>query len=112
MPANLSAADSSSELPRDALCAVTGAGGFIGSHLVEMLLAEGYRVRALVHYNSLGRRGNLDEVERAGRESGAAWFREGRLEIRAGDVQDSRCMRGLVRGANAAFHLAALIGIP
>lgn len=88
------------------LCVVTGAGGFIGSHLVEALLAAGDRVKALVHYNGLGRRGNLDEI--FGRYPDV----QDRLEIILGDVQDARQMRELVRGADAVFHLAALIGIP
>lgn len=93
-------------------CAVTGAGGFIASHLVEALLARGYAVRALVHYNALGRRGHLEEVVQAARTRGEAWLAENRLEIVAGDVQDARCMRELVVGCDYVFHLAALIGIP
>ena len=83
------------------LVAVTGAGGFIGSHLVELLLGSGYRVRALVHYNGLGRIGHLDP-----------WAGDPNLEIIAGDVQDPRCLRALLEGCAAVFHLAALIGIP
>lgn len=81
--------------------AVTGAGGFIGSHLVEALLRRGVRVRALVHYNALGSVGHLAEL---GDAAG--------LEILAGDVQDARCVRGLVEGCAVVYHLAALIGIP
>jgi len=91
---------------------VTGAGGFIGSHLVELLLEKGCKVRALVHYNALGSGGHLEEVLRIGRESGAEWFRSNRLEILPGDVQDQRCMRELVTGTDVVFHLAALIAIP
>ena len=86
---------------RDDRCAVTGAGGFIGSHLCEALLADGWRVRALVHYNALGRRGFLEQIEPSDR-----------LEIVAGDVCDPRCLRELVRGCRCVMHLAALIGIP
>ncbi|NQU44109.1 GDP-mannose 4,6-dehydratase [bacterium] len=86
------------------LCVVTGAGGFIASHLVEALLSRGARVRALVHYNALGAVGHLrDATSRSGSD---------RLEIVAGDVRDGRCMRELVTGAHVVFHLAALIGIP
>lgn len=80
---------------------VTGADGFIGSHLVEALLAEGYRVRALALYNSFGRAGWLDNV--------AA---NPRLEVVMGDVRDPDFCRSLCRGASTVFHLAALIAIP
>ncbi|MBI1293252.1 SDR family NAD(P)-dependent oxidoreductase [bacterium] len=86
---------------------VTGAGGFIGSHLVEELLANGWRVKALVHYNALGSEGHLTKVR-----VGLAEEARSRLEIVHGDVADSRCVRGIVDGASAVFHLAALIGIP
>jgi len=89
----------------DRVCVVTGAGGFIGSHLVEMLLSSGASVRALVHYNALGSIGNLINLDPSFDESGL-------LEIVAGDVCDSRCMEELTDGADTVFHLAALIGIP
>lgn len=82
---------------------VTGAGGFIGSHLVEALAARGARVRALVHYNSQSSIGALRHV---GPRTLAA------IDIIGGDVQDPYTMRSLVRGAHTVFHLAALIGIP
>lgn len=79
---------------------VTGADGFIGSHLVEALLAEGVRVRAFTMYNSLGSRGWLDGVEGEG------------LEVVAGDVRDAGFVRAAVRGCDTVLHLAALIAIP
>lgn len=82
---------------------VTGAGGFIGSHLVEALVAEGSRVRALVHYNAEGSIGSLRYVDRRTLDA---------IEIVAADVRDPYAMRSLVRGAQTVFHLAALIGIP
>ncbi len=82
---------------------MTGAGGFIGSHVVEELLAAGYEVRALVHYNSGARTGNLA-------------FLDGRLkaglEIVFGDIRDGGMMRTFVKDCDAILHLAALIGIP
>jgi NAD dependent epimerase/dehydratase len=80
---------------------VTGAGGFIGSHLAERLAQEGARVRALVRYNALGRWGWLDESPA-----------RGDLEVVAGDVRDPGQMRAVVEGSEVVFHLAALIAIP
>ena len=80
---------------------VTGAGGFIGSHLAERLVELGARTRALVHYNALGSQGWLDESPRR---------RD--LEIVAGDIRDRDSVRGAVRGSEVVFHLAALIAIP
>lgn len=82
---------------------VTGAGGFIGSHLTESLLRIGYTVRALVHYNSRGSWGYLEELEHDLTD---------RLNVRLGDVNDPYLMRDLVAGCEVVFHLAALIGIP
>lgn len=79
---------------------VTGADGFIGSHLTEALLADGYRVRALVQYNSFNYWGWLDDV------------RHPNLEIISGDVRDGDFCRELTRGCGTVFHLAALIAIP
>ena len=82
---------------------VTGAGGFIGSHLVETLVRDGAEVRALVHYNSAGSRGWLDELPA---EIMAA------VDVVAGDVTDPGCVGAAVQGCDTVFHLAALIGIP
>ncbi len=82
---------------------VTGAGGFIGSHLTEELARRGAKVRALVHYNSRSHWGFLEEL--------APELRP-RVEIRAGDVTDPFCVSELVEGREVVFHLAALIAIP
>jgi NAD dependent epimerase/dehydratase len=82
---------------------VTGAGGFIGSHLVEHLLERGAQVRAMVHYDSRPGLGNLDFSAKAVRD---------RIEVVAGDVCDPFFMRRAVEGVQVVFHLAALIGIP
>ncbi|MBD5342140.1 MAG: NAD-dependent epimerase/dehydratase family protein [Bacteroides sp.] len=79
---------------------VTGADGFIGSHLTEMLLREGYEVRALCLYNSFNNWGWLEGVSHPA------------LEIVSGDVRDSSFCRELVQGCEMIFHLAALIAIP
>ena len=79
---------------------VTGADGFIGSHLTEALLAEGYHVRALVQYNSFNSWGWLEGLDHP------------ELEVVAGDVRDPDFCRTLVKGADTVFHLAALIAIP
>lgn len=80
---------------------VTGAGGFIGSHLTEHLVRSGLRVRAFVHYNAAGTRGWLDGSDVAVD-----------LEVFAGDVRDHDSVRRALDGADVVFHLAALVGIP
>lgn len=80
---------------------VTGADGFIGSHLTEALLARGYRVRALAQYNSFNNWGWLEEIAP----------RDG-LEVVCGDVRDPDFCRELCRGMDTVYHLAALIAIP
>lgn len=82
---------------------VTGAGGFIGSHLTERLLSDGYHVRALVHYRGDGRAGWLQRYSTNPHP---------RLEIIFGDVRDSWQMNDIVENVDTVFHLAALIGIP
>lgn len=83
--------------------AVTGAEGFIGSHLVEALVARGHAVRAMVQYNSFGSYGWLDALAPDVLAS---------VEPILGDVRDPRSVRGLMDGAEVVYHLAALIGIP
>ncbi len=85
--------------------AVTGADGFIGSNLTEMLLREGYRVRALAQYNSFNNWGWLEEVRRIPEAAD-------RLEIISGDVRDPDFCRHFCDGMSTVFHLAALIAIP
>lgn len=80
---------------------VTGAGGFIGSHLAERLVAEGARVRALVHYNAEGRRGWLDTSD----------LRD-EIQFVSGDIRDVDSVRAMMNGVHSVFHLAALIAIP
>ena len=79
---------------------VTGADGFIGSHLTQLLLDEGYAVRALCQYNSFNNWGWLDNVSHPD------------LEIVTGDVRDPNLCRVISRDCSTVFHLAALIAIP
>jgi dTDP-glucose 4,6-dehydratase len=82
---------------------VTGADGFIGSHLVEALIAQGHEVRAFVLYNSFNSWGWLDHAPDALRKS---------LDVFAGDVRDAHGVRMAMRGCDTVLHLAALIAIP
>lgn len=82
---------------------VTGADGFIGSHLVEALLEQGADVRAFVYYNSFSSWGWLDSLPDDIRRS---------LDVFAGDVRDPNGVRTAMDGVDVVFHLAALIGIP
>ncbi|GAB2947596.1 NAD-dependent 4,6-dehydratase LegB [Micromonospora polyrhachis] len=83
--------------------AVTGAGGFIGSHLVEALLARGHRVKALVHYTGRGTHGWLDTFSA---DQLAA------IDVHSGDIRDRGTVQRLVEDASVVYHLAALVGIP
>lgn len=82
---------------------VTGAGGFIGSHLVEFLTKQGAEVRALVRYNSSSDLGNLKYISKDVRAS---------IEIVQGDLRDPDAMHRGVAGCSHVFHLGALIAIP
>ena len=80
---------------------VTGAGGFIGSHLAERLVEKGAAVRGLVHYNALGARGWLDRSPVAGE-----------MEIVSGDIADRDSVARALSGIETVFHLSSLIAIP
>jgi NAD dependent epimerase/dehydratase len=80
---------------------VTGAGGFIGSHLAERLVELGARVRAMVHYNALDSWGWLNKSPLAGE-----------MQVIAGDISDRGSVGEAMEGAGYVFHLAALIAIP
>ena len=82
---------------------VTGADGFIGSHLTEELVKKGYEVKAFVFYNSFNTWGWLDSLSDDIMKH---------VEIFQGDVRDPNGVRQAVKGCNAVFHLAALIAIP
>ena len=80
---------------------VTGADGFIGSHLVEMLVSKGYKVRALSYYNSFNFWGWLEDVDCLAE-----------IEIVNGDIRDPNFCRQITQGVDVVYNLAALIGIP
>ena len=80
---------------------VTGADGFIGSHLTERLVKEGGNVKALSQYNSFNNWGWLEDVDC-----------KNDIEVLCGDVRDSNYMREITKGVDMIFHLAALIAIP
>jgi nucleoside-diphosphate-sugar epimerase len=80
---------------------ITGAGGFIGSHLAELCVRDGYQVRAFVHYNFQNSRGWLEKSEYASE-----------IEFVAADVRDYDAVFSALKGCDTVFHLAALIGIP
>jgi NAD dependent epimerase/dehydratase len=80
---------------------ITGAGGFIGSHLTELLVREGHQIRAFVHYNSAGQWSWLEHspVKK-------------QIEVVLGDIRDYDSVSDAMRDCREVFHLAALIGIP
>ncbi|MGA2527195.1 MAG: GDP-mannose 4,6-dehydratase [Smithellaceae bacterium] len=80
---------------------VTGAGGFIGSHLTERLVELGHEVRAFVHYNSASNWGWLEK---------SPYIKD--IEVYAGDIRDFDSARNAIKGCKEIYHLAALIGIP
>lgn len=82
---------------------VTGADGFIGSHLVEELVRNGYDVKAFVYYNSFNSNGWLDTLPKEVMDC---------VEIFQGDIRDPHGVKKAVEGTDAIFHLAALIAIP
>lgn len=82
---------------------ITGADGFIGSHLTEALIHEGYDVRAFVYYNSFNSYGWLDSIPAETKS---------KIEFFAGDIRDPNGVREAMKGVDIVFHLAALIAIP
>ncbi len=88
---------------KDKRVLVTGAGGFIGSHLTERLVHAGTNVRAMVHYNSRNDWGQIELLDETTRDS---------IEVICGDVRDAFFCREAVKECQVVMHLAALIAIP
>ena len=82
---------------------VTGADGFIGSHLIEQLVKRGFNVKAFVYYNSQNSWGWLDDIDEKIKNQ---------IEVVAGDIRDFECVKNALKGCDYVFNLAALIGIP
>ena len=80
---------------------ITGADGFIGSHLTQLLVSEGYQVKALSQYNSFNNWGWLDDLDDLGK-----------VEVLTGDVRDPHYCKHITKDVDIIFHLAALIAIP
>ena len=80
---------------------ITGADGFIGSHLTEMLVAKGYKVKALSQYNSFNNWGWLEDINS-----------KDQIEVLAGDIRDPHYCKHIMQDVDVIFHLAALIAIP
>src|SRR6266478_6021687 len=80
---------------------ITGAGGFIGSHITELCAARGLKVKAFVHYNANNHWGWLQESSALKK-----------IEVVAGDIRDYDSVFNAMKGCDTVFHLAALIGIP
>ena len=92
-----------SNVTKSATILVTGADGFIGSHLTEALVRSGFKVRAFVYYNSFNSWGWLDQC---------ADDVKGQFEVFAGDIRDPHGVKEAMKGCDAVLHLAALIAIP
>ena len=92
-----------SNVTKGATVLVTGADGFIGSHLTEALVRNGFKVRAFVYYNSFNSSGWLDQC---------ADDVKGQFEVFAGDIRDPHGVKEAMKGCDAVLHLAALIAIP
>mgnify|MGYP001214152796 CR=1 FL=1 len=82
---------------------ITGAEGFIGSHLIEKLIKEGGSIRAFASYNSFNSWGWLDSLKPDIKNS---------IDIFSGDIRDPNGVKEAMRGIDIVYHLAALIGIP
>jgi NAD dependent epimerase/dehydratase len=82
---------------------ITGADGFIGSHLTETMIRQGYKVRAFVYYNSFNSWGWLDHAPKEIRDS---------IEVFSGDIRDPHGVKEAMKGCDSVLHLAALIAIP
>src|SRR6516165_8038198 len=82
---------------------VTGAGGFIGSHLTERLVRDGHEVRVLIRYNGRDDRGHLDDLPRE---------IQAEIQVERGDLKDPEAVRKAMHGRAWVFHLGALIAIP